>query len=232
MPPETENVAQERRRGRGKASAANESAARSLAVVRCPFCHDDVPQDALAAKCGACATVHHATCFDEQKGCSIAGCTGKVAHLVKGWRAALGECRACSARVYLDENVALCRSCEAHHHTACFEARAGCAECGSGEGLILSAGAFARTTARWGAAANVLYATAALALFALASLSLALKALAPAVVSLVVLILSFVLARSLRSLGLRRAMAAAQAVRPTTVLPAAKASPSEPPREI
>jgi hypothetical protein len=130
-----------RRRASRRERAASLEPKRTVATVRCPFCHDDVPQDALAAKCGKCQTVHHATCFDEKGGCSVDGCGGKAAHVVKGWRAALGECRACKAKVYLDENVAVCASCESYHHPSCLEARDGCAECGSGEGMIALASA-------------------------------------------------------------------------------------------
>jgi len=83
--------------------------------------------------------VHHATCFDEKRGCSVAGCGGKAAQVVKGWREALGECRMCRAKVYLDENVAVCESCGSIHHPSCLEARDGCAGCGSGEGMIVRA---------------------------------------------------------------------------------------------
>ena len=136
----------QRRRSQRNRSAEVEPK-REVATVRCPFCHDDVPQDALAARCGKCQTVHHASCFDEKKGCSVDGCGGKAALVVKGWRAALGDCRACRARIYLDENVAVCSNCESHHHPACLELRDGCAECGAGEGLIVSAAAVHAVTA-------------------------------------------------------------------------------------
>jgi hypothetical protein len=140
-------VAEGQRRRSQRNRSAEIEPKREVATVRCPFCHDDVPQDALAARCGKCQTVHHASCFDEKKGCSVDGCGGKAAHVVKGWRSALGECRACHARIYLDENVAVCASCESHHHPTCLEARDGCAECGAGEGLIVSAAAVHAVTA-------------------------------------------------------------------------------------
>lgn len=132
-------MAQGERRRASQRQRSTDEAKGEVATVRCPFCHDDVPQDALAARCGKCRTVHHASCFDEKKGCSVDGCGSKVAHVVKGWRASLGECRACRAKIYLDQNVVVCSSCESHHHPSCLEARDGCAECGSGEGLLVSA---------------------------------------------------------------------------------------------
>lgn len=140
-----------RRRGSRRERAQNVEARREVATVRCPFCHSDVPQDALAAKCAKCQTVHHATCFDEKSGCSVDGCGGKGAQVVKGWRASLGECRACRAKVYLDENVVICASCESFHHPSCLEARDGCAECGSGEGMLVLASTVQKLgPSRWG----------------------------------------------------------------------------------
>ncbi|HZV00404.1 MAG TPA: hypothetical protein VFF73_27060 [Planctomycetota bacterium] len=132
-------MAEDRRtRQRRERSAPEE---RGVETVRCPYCHDDVKQDALAVRCGQCQTVHHASCFDEKKGCSVDGCGGRGAQVVKGWRAALGECRHCRGKIYLDENVVVCSSCESQHHPACLEARDGCAECGGGEGVLAPAAA-------------------------------------------------------------------------------------------
>ncbi|MGE4142892.1 MAG: RING finger protein [Planctomycetota bacterium] len=41
---------------------------------RCPFCHDDLREEAPVVYCDACAAPHHPSCFEEGGGCSIAGC--------------------------------------------------------------------------------------------------------------------------------------------------------------
>jgi hypothetical protein len=139
---------QQRRRSRKKSDLAVTPPRPSEAVVRCPYCHDDVNQDALAARCALCKTVHHPSCFDERGGCSVTGCASKVADVVKGWRPAFAPCKVCTRKIYLDENVFLCKSCETPHHTGCLEASAGCSECGSGEGTMIFAGAYKDATER------------------------------------------------------------------------------------
>lgn len=141
-------MAEQRRRKSRKSELASTPPTPVEASVRCPYCHDQVSQDALAARCASCKTVHHPTCFDERGGCSVTGCAGKVADVVKGWRAAFAPCKVCQRKIYLDENVFLCKSCETPHHPGCLEASSGCAECGSGEGTMLYAGAYRDATER------------------------------------------------------------------------------------
>jgi hypothetical protein len=40
---------------------------------RCPYCHDAIEAEALVV-CAACATPHHAPCFEANEGCSLLGC--------------------------------------------------------------------------------------------------------------------------------------------------------------
>jgi hypothetical protein len=217
-------VPEERRRTRKK-DKNDSSPSREVAVVRCPFCHDDVPQDVLAARCGACQTVHHASCFDEKGGCSVAGCGGKAAHVVKGWRDAFGECRACKTKVYLDENVALCKACEAAHHPGCLEARAGCAECGSGEGMLVHAGTYKKASASAARIAWWFYGFGVLLLPAAVVAAIAAKELKPglpflpvlaAVATAVLAFLAFGVGGRIVAAGKRRAMGLGQtqAVKP------------------
>jgi hypothetical protein len=42
--------------------------------LRCPFCKDDIGEEALSAECGDCATPHHLACYEEQGGCAVYGC--------------------------------------------------------------------------------------------------------------------------------------------------------------
>ena len=45
---------------------------RSTAEIRCPYCHDDLPEPD-AAGCAACATRYHTDCLAEA-GCVVLGC--------------------------------------------------------------------------------------------------------------------------------------------------------------
>ncbi|MCO5165623.1 MAG: hypothetical protein M9894_04535 [Planctomycetes bacterium] len=47
--------------------------------LRCPYCHDALPEGALHERvtCGACGAEHHAECAVEGGGCSATGCAGK-----------------------------------------------------------------------------------------------------------------------------------------------------------
>ncbi len=57
------------------ALALAEPQAPRLVVVRrrCPYCHDAIEAEALVV-CAACATPHHAPCFEANEGCSLLGC--------------------------------------------------------------------------------------------------------------------------------------------------------------
>lgn len=46
---------------------------------RCPFCHDAVDGGLALVSCGACRTVIHAECHEENRGCPILGCGGRGA---------------------------------------------------------------------------------------------------------------------------------------------------------
>lgn len=179
--------------------------------------------------------MHHPTCFDERGGCSVNGCASKVADVVKGWRAAFAPCKVCSRKIYLDENVFLCKSCETPHHPACLEASAGCAECGSGEGTMIYAGAYREATdraRRW--AAPFLFARWLAVFFggvAFATSAFPLHMRVVTVLAAVVVWLAFTgLGDRIRARGHRRARELAQP-RPAKVGPA-KVDPakSDPPR--
>jgi hypothetical protein len=120
----------------------------SASTPRCPYCHAELSPELLAARCVACETAHHPTCFDEHGSCSVHGCGGKVARVAilggRTERAVLGPCLACQATVHLDENVVVCATCESFHHPRCLEARGGCARCGAREATLLPAGAHQR----------------------------------------------------------------------------------------
>ncbi|MCO5172310.1 MAG: PHD finger domain-containing protein [Planctomycetes bacterium] len=46
---------------------------------RCPFCHDAIDGGLDLVACGACRTVLHAECHEENRGCPILGCGGRGA---------------------------------------------------------------------------------------------------------------------------------------------------------
>ncbi len=214
-------MAEKRRQtSRRERAAPPLDAKREVATVRCPFCHADVPQDALAAKCGKCQTVHHATCFDEKGGCSVDGCGGKGATVVKGWRAALGECRACRAKIYRDENVAVCAGCESIHHPSCLEARDGCAECGSGEGLLVAASVLGDGGAsRWSSLPYVVFGLGVLSIL-LAWVTHEMRLVLASVLASVVLApLAAVVGRQLDAMRRRRLLLSGEKVKPVKPQP-------------
>jgi hypothetical protein len=55
----------------GQAVQASPSAGSDL---RCPYCHDHLPQEALVVHCAGCDAPYHPSCFEEGDGCSIPGC--------------------------------------------------------------------------------------------------------------------------------------------------------------
>jgi hypothetical protein len=40
----------------------------------CPYCKDAIPDAVVHIECATCSTWHHATCFEENGGCSVFGC--------------------------------------------------------------------------------------------------------------------------------------------------------------
>lgn len=50
--------------------------AHAQALLRCPYCHDDLTP-ALAVACGVCATLHHEECYAEYGRCAVLGCRGR-----------------------------------------------------------------------------------------------------------------------------------------------------------
>jgi hypothetical protein len=40
----------------------------------CPFCKDSIAEGSVHVECATCTTWHHATCFEENGGCSVFGC--------------------------------------------------------------------------------------------------------------------------------------------------------------
>ena len=51
--------------------------ASSTALLRCPYCHDDLVAF-RATRCGGCNTPHHGECLTELGSCSVMGCAGRV----------------------------------------------------------------------------------------------------------------------------------------------------------
>lgn len=43
----------------------------------CPYCKDTLAPGSVHLECAACGTWHHATCFEENQGCSVFGCREK-----------------------------------------------------------------------------------------------------------------------------------------------------------
>lgn len=67
------------------ALALAEPQAPRLLVVRrrCPYCHDAIEAEALVV-CAACATPHHAPCFEANEGCSLLGCGSSASIAASG----------------------------------------------------------------------------------------------------------------------------------------------------
>lgn len=49
------------------------TSAAAAGPARCPYCHDDVPQEEAAA-CAGCGAGHHAECLEIHGGCAAFGC--------------------------------------------------------------------------------------------------------------------------------------------------------------
>lgn len=45
---------------------------------RCPYCHQVLADGTPRMRCGACATRHHASCWEEHGRCSVHGCASVV----------------------------------------------------------------------------------------------------------------------------------------------------------
>lgn len=52
--------------------------------LACPFCREAIDEDAPLARCDACGTPYHPSCFEEGEGCSIYGCRNRSARTSSG----------------------------------------------------------------------------------------------------------------------------------------------------
>jgi hypothetical protein len=106
---------------------------------RCPYCHDSIAGDTLVARCARCDSLHHASCFEEQNGCSIDGCGGKAAKLGKGTRREIEPCAKCEKPTHEDEHVAVCEACSNVFHVDCLKKKKTvCPDCEGTELLLVS----------------------------------------------------------------------------------------------
>lgn len=141
----------EEQRARPEPIATPRVAETSTGPTRCPYCHGELAQDLLVARCEECQTPHHATCFAESGTCSVHGCRGRAAHVSsisgRSERQTFGSCRACQSAIFLDERAALCRKCDSAHHPSCLETRGSCARCGTRDATLMAASEFARASA-------------------------------------------------------------------------------------
>ena len=48
-------------------------------ALLCPFCRAGIADDDPIARCEACYTPHHPSCFEENRGCSLMGCDNRTA---------------------------------------------------------------------------------------------------------------------------------------------------------
>lgn len=112
--------------------------------VRCPYCHADLVEGALAGECSACRTLHHLQCFGEQGGCSTHGCGSTRARTTKvgdptGVPAFTAlSCFTCRQALPLEAVVARCTGCANSLHIACYELMKGCplARTGACQGTV------------------------------------------------------------------------------------------------
>jgi hypothetical protein len=118
---------------------------------RCPYCHEAVPDGALAGACERCGTLHHLGCFADHGGCATHGCDGARALGVNGRRAVPARaqlvgrpCGACRQPIDPVSMVARCGACGSVQHVACYETtgtcvgRPGGARCGAPRVVLMS----------------------------------------------------------------------------------------------
>jgi hypothetical protein len=100
-------------------------------LVRCPYCHEDLPEGARASACQECGTLHHLSCFAEHRGCSTHGCSSHRGRSVRvGQVESDGKqllCTGCKHACPPSELVAYCPGCYGAQHVSCYEERGSCA---------------------------------------------------------------------------------------------------------
>lgn len=52
--------------------------------LTCPYCRDPIADTAPVARCAACGTPYHPSCFEESNGCAIYGCRHRLARTSSG----------------------------------------------------------------------------------------------------------------------------------------------------
>jgi hypothetical protein len=93
--------------------------------LRCPCCDDALVVGALTARCDACDTAHHASCFAERRACGARGCRGKRATARPLSTDGAPTCAVCEGALPGAAFAARC-GCKRLSHVDCFEARRGC----------------------------------------------------------------------------------------------------------
>jgi hypothetical protein len=78
---------------------------------RCPYCHDDLGQEAQVL-CAGCVTPHHAACFREHGGCSLLGCEAERSLDLDGPSSRI-LCASCSELT--PSNAPFCAKCGGQH---------------------------------------------------------------------------------------------------------------------
>lgn len=114
---------------------------------RCPYCHADLIDNSVASECNACHTMHHVSCFAENRGCSTHGCESHRAHSVRVGtplraNAKVPACGHCTKALDPTALVARC-ACGRVNHPLCFEVIGRCtlAHC-QGNADLMSYGEF------------------------------------------------------------------------------------------
>ncbi len=52
--------------------------------LTCPYCRDPIGASSPVARCAACGTPYHPSCFEESNGCAIYGCRHRLARSTSG----------------------------------------------------------------------------------------------------------------------------------------------------
>lgn len=53
-------------------------------ALTCPYCRDPIAGESPVARCAACGTPYHPSCFEESGGCAIYGCRHRLARSSSG----------------------------------------------------------------------------------------------------------------------------------------------------
>lgn len=125
----------------------------SSSSQNCPFCQSQCSDSESVVSCQSCNARHHNECWEEHGKCSSCGDLERVVEMTAvplgDVATSAGElditvtatstaqsCPFCHGGFSGDESVFHCQSCNAKHHSVCWDDHGQCASCGELESLV------------------------------------------------------------------------------------------------